>query len=328
MTSAVPLSPFAHAASHGTEVQPSNATQAHTLETLSCLLRYPLLRARDLSVLMGLSLSATAARLAYAQADGLARTLPASLLGAAWRILGAYPCGPGGSRQAVWPSYLVSGSAPSGGPRAAASDSRLPGLLITQSFTLALIAHAPEIASETPLQQITWSWTRTVRLRSLQTDGAPQSGYPSLRCDAAIRLTLRAAVHQSHGKPTELEAAEESDSWTIYRFVILWDSGLSRTYDVRRQLRLLLRIRDTYERQGRFAAFPALLVLAPDAHRATLWQAQALRLATEHWLTHPLLGGALALNETSEQLAVLGPMGTISPSIHTHRAGRGTSMAG
>ena len=94
-----------------------------------------------------------------------------------------------------------------------------------------------------------------------------------------------------------------SDSWTTYRFVILWDSGLSRTYDVRRQLRLLLRIRDSYERQGLLAAFPLMLVLAPDAHRATLWQAQALRLATERWLTHPLLGGALALQEASQHVS-------------------------
>ncbi|MGH2505595.1 MAG: replication-relaxation family protein, partial [Ktedonobacterales bacterium] len=88
--------------------------------------------------------------------------------------------------------------------------------------------------------------------------------------------------------------------------VIVWDSGLSRAYDIRRQLRLFLRTRDTYERRGRLNSFPALLVLAPDTRRAHLWQAQTLRLATERWLTHPLFGGALALEETGRSAAGIG----------------------
>jgi len=89
--------------------------------------------------------------------------------------------------------------------------------------------------------------------------------------------------------------------WTHYQFVMLWDSGLSQVHEIRRQLRLLIRIRESYERRGRLAAFPTLFVLVPDDHRAQLWQAMALRLATERWLTHPLLGGALALNEASRR---------------------------
>ena len=155
MTPSASLSPFVHTASHGTDVPPSSATQARTLETLSCLLRYPLLRARDLSVLMGLSLSATAARLAHAQADGLVRTLPASLLGRSVANLCALT--PAGLEvlarrygPVVWRQARRHQADPEGLLRLIP---RLPGLLITQSFTLALITHAPEIASETTLRQ-------------------------------------------------------------------------------------------------------------------------------------------------------------------------------
>jgi hypothetical protein len=92
-------------------------------------------------------------------------------------------------------------------------------------------------------------------------------------------------------------ASAARDETICYWLVILWDSGLTPTRDIRRQLLSLLRIRDSFERQDRLSSFPSLLVLAPDARRAHVWQAQALRLASERWLTHPILGSALALDD-------------------------------
>lgn len=117
-----------------------------------------------------------------------------------------------------------------------------------------------------PAQRITWSWTRHVRLRSFSTDSDQRIGHSSLRCDVCVRLVVRSFA---------------SSAVIFYGLIILWDSRLSRAADVRRELQSLLRISDSYERQGQLNTFPTLVVMTPDARRAALWQAQMLRLATE-----------------------------------------------
>lgn len=273
-------------------VEEPDATRASTLELLSWLLRHPLLRASDLAVLAGLSVSATATRLAHARANGLVRSVPAPLLGRHVAHLHALtPLGLAALAERdgaiVWERARHC-QADTAGLLQLLAD--LPAVLVTQAFVLALIGHAEEAQCRQPAQRITWSWSRHVRLRSLSTGSEQHSGYPSLRGDASVRLIVRSAVQGPA---------------VSYWLMILWDSGLSRAADVRRELQALLRIRDSHEGQGMLSTFPTLLVLAPDARRATLWQTQALRLATERWLTHPLHGGALALEDNTPLLPLL-----------------------
>ena len=277
---------------HGEESIASDTTHATMLELISWLLRYPLLRASDLATLMGLSASATVARLARARADGLVRSMPASLLGRhVARLHALTPRGLAAlaaqDGAVVWERARHCQADPVGLLQLLAD---LPAMLATQAFVLALIAHAEEALCRQPAQRVTWSWTRHVHLRSLSTDSVQHSGHPSLCCDARVQLVVRSTAPRTV---------------ISYGLIMLWDSGLSRAADVRRDLQTFLRIRDSYERHGMLTAFPTLLVLTPNVRRAALWQAQALRLATERWLTHPLSGGALEPDDNALVLSSL-----------------------
>jgi hypothetical protein len=153
-TRAAPSAPSApstlldHSAGH--EILTSSATADCALETLTWLLRYPLLRSNDLATLMGLSNSAAASRLTRARAEGRVQTIPAPLLGRhEARLYALTPLGL---------DYLANqyGALVWQQARRTLADTsgllnlilNLPGLLVTQSFVLGLIAHAQ--ASNSP----------------------------------------------------------------------------------------------------------------------------------------------------------------------------------
>lgn len=122
------------------------AQTASTPETLSWLLRYPMLRASDLAMLLGLSDSATAARLARAQAGGYVRSFPTSLQGRhVARLHALTPLGLAALAErdgaVVWERARLC-QVDTVGLLQLLAD--LPAVLTTQAFVLALIAHAEE----------------------------------------------------------------------------------------------------------------------------------------------------------------------------------------
>jgi hypothetical protein len=167
-------------------------------------------------------------------------------------------------------------------------------------------AHRPDQARHVirrdAIGRIEWGWTRDHVQRFV---GRSRSG--QLRFDAYVRLTLvpkdgaaAEAGRQGEGDGGRHvgEVAGALDALQVqqrvaYGCFILHDGGWADEHLLLQQLRMLLRCRETFEETLPGGVFPALLVLTSDAHRADRWQALALRLATERWLTHPLHGGVL-----------------------------------
>lgn len=114
----------------------------------------------------------------------------------------------------------------------------------------------------------------------------------TVRFDAALWLELRSDVNNRCSEDS-LQAGNEPRV-TRYELAVLYDGGLAEARDLRHTLLQIAQCRETLAEDGRGRCLPPVLVLTPDARRAALWQALALQLTTERWLTHPLIGGAVA----------------------------------
>ncbi|HZC06249.1 MAG TPA: replication-relaxation family protein, partial [Ktedonobacterales bacterium] len=200
---------------------------------------------------------------------------------------------------------------------------RAPAVVRTQAFVLPLItgaaaalhgvlAHERQGAKH-PILAIEWAWIRDYPLHFVRGSRIGQ-----LRLDAYVRLhvaqiapipatSLPSQVQRSStcasprvgadGTPESHEAtmASAPGSHRWYGCFVLLDDGVADEHLMLRQMRLLLRCRETLADETPKVAFPSLLILTGSAHRAARWQALTLRLASDFWLTHPLLGGVVVV---------------------------------
>lgn len=266
---------------------------AYDGDLLRWLLRFPLQRIADLAAISGLSVPQTYVRIKAYEGEGLVasvRTAGSSHPSArvyyltetgAQRLTAAFG-------QEVWSLARTWGADTNGLIRALPC---LPSLLTTQQFVLALLADAPRmLGTNGHPAHIEWAWDRN----HYEQYCLHANGPASARSRQPIRRTIRFDAH------VRVRASQSLGSQArFYHFFVLHDTGFGDVRLVRHRLRALLRCRDTFEDEWPAGSFPTVLLIVPDVHRARLWQAYALRLASEEWLVHPLRGGIICLPPTT-----------------------------
>lgn len=299
-------------------------------ELLRWLLRFPLQRVADLAAMSGLSIPRTYARLTEYERDGLVTgvhiRMPESLGGRVYHLTDA-----GLRRLAcvfgprIWALAHRWGADDDGLVRAIP---RAEAHVATQQFVLAVLASASTMLGVNGHHaHIEWAWERDheewcqsrVRTSKRILEQAQREQRRRLiRFDAYVRLEVFPA---------------QGGSPSTYAIFTLYDTGFGDVRLIRQRLRMLLRCRDIFEAERPSECFPPLLLLVPDPHRARLWQAYALRLASEEWLVHPLRGGvcvvpALPLRAHASQRSQAGadsPRGMVSSMSASSRR-RGSSL--
>lgn len=292
----------------------SQQPAAHTrsqLDVMKLLVRFPLLSVAELAFALGHSVAWTYAQMRTLRAAGLVeptsapvggpmcatypgRTMEgqmtttvyaATLKGLEWLEAASGP--------AVWRLATETGADSIGLARL---RRRLPAVLAVQSFVFALLRQIQQgtVAlprtdskaerSQSPVQ-LMWDWVRDPVLR-FRWRARPMI----MRFDAAVQLRVRLEMD----KQGDEESLHRAVPGAAYELAVLYDGGLAEARDLRRTLLQLMRCREALAEEGRGRHLPALLILTPDARRAVLWQALALQLTTERWMTHPLIGGAVA----------------------------------
>lgn len=258
--------------------QAEGVTIAHDARLLRWLLRFPLQSAPDLAAMSGLSVPQVYARLKRHELGGMVRSVRVPALGSQCHSGRLYHLTHAGLQaltsafgSRVWSLAHAWGADEAGLLRALP---RISALVMTQRLVLALLTHAARaFGTHAHPVRVEWVWDRDHR-------EAYRRGTRMRTChfDASVLMTV---------VPTEGGPAR------IYPFFVLHDTGFGDVRLIRWKLRELLRCRDTFEEDRLSGSFPPLLLVVPSAHRARLWQAYALRLASEEWLIHPLHGGLI-----------------------------------
>ena len=264
-------------------------------DLLRWLLRFPLLRVEELAFLSGLSRSRAYTRLSLLQDQMLVtRWRTPALAGTGTYLYAPTAHGLGALAATygptIWPLARHWQADERGVQRLLLCA---PALVRTQSFVISLLASASRglcIPAHTPVSaasgqgqaQIEWSWQRDYPLRFTH-----RSHTGRVRLSAYVRWAVKQPGHR----------VPHTTQRQWYGLFILADSEMMDEQYHRRQLRALAQCRDTFLDQSPDGYFPPILILSSDAHRAVRWQALALRLATEQWQIHPLMGAVLSMNE-------------------------------
>lgn len=261
--------------------EPAGSGQVwHDARLLRWLLRFPLQSAPDLAAMSGLSVPQTYACLKRHELGGMVRGVRVPALGPQ-RLSGRlYHLTHAGLRaltsafgSRVWSLAHAWGADEAGLLRALP---RISALVTTQRLVLALLMHATRAfgTHDHPVR-VEWVWERDHREAYRRgTRTRPRICH----FDAYLLMT----VIPAEGGPAR-----------SYPFFVVHDTGFGDVRLIRWRLRELLRCRDAFEEHRLSGSFPPLLLVVPSVHRARLWQAYALRLASEEWLIHPLRGGLI-----------------------------------
>lgn len=290
--------------------QPSAHTRSQ-LDVMMLLVRFPLLSVADLAFALGHSVAWTYGQMRALRAAGLAeptsapvcapmcstysgrniegqmktRVYAATLKGLEW--IEAV------SGSAVWRLATQTGADSVGLARL---RRRLPAVLAVQSFVFALLRQIQQGTVALPRTdskagrsrfptQLMWDWVRDPVLRYRW-----RARSMTMHVDAAVQLQVCLEMD----KQSDEESLHRPTTVAAHELAVLYDGGLAEARDLRRRLLQLMQCREALAEENRGRCLPPLLILTPDARRAALWQALALQLATERWLTHPLIGGAVA----------------------------------
>ena len=312
--------------------QQSTAQTRSYLEILKLLVRFPLLSAPDLAFALGHSVSWAYAQMHTLCAEELVMVAHAPLSAPVGVTGQARAHSTEGGKELFSANQAIRKGAPTAvyaatrtglerleathGPgvwRRAAETSadavglarlmcRLPAVVAVQSFVFALLRQIqmgtdmgtdalllpdPLSGCSQPASRLVWDWTRDPVIQYRW-----RTRPMTVRFDAALWLELRSDVDNRCSEDS-LQKGNEPRV-TMYELAVLYDGGLAEARDLRHTLLQLAQCRETLADDGRGRRLSPVLVLTPDARRAALWQALALQLTTERWLTHPLIGGAVA----------------------------------
>ena len=292
----------------------SQQLAAHTrsqLDVMKLLVRFPLLSVAELAFALGHSVAWTYAQMRALRAAGLVEPTSAPVGGpmcatyprrnmegqmATATVSAATLKGlewlEAASGSAVWRLATQTGADTVGLTRL---RRRLPAVLAVQSFVFALLRQIQQGTVALPRTdskaersrfpaQLMWDWVRDPVLH-YHWRARPMT----VHVDAAVQLRVRLEM----GKQDEEESLHRAVPGAEYALAVLYDGGLAEARDLRRMLLQFMQCREALAEEGRGRCLPPLLILTPDARRAVLWQALALQLTTERWLTHPLIGGAV-----------------------------------
>jgi hypothetical protein len=292
----------------------SQQPMAHTrsqLDIMKLLVRFPLLSVADLAFALGHSVAWTYAQMRALRAAGLVEPTSAPVGGAmcatrprsniegqmTTRVYAATLKGlerlEAASGSAVWRLATETGADSVG---LALLRRRLPAVLAVQSFVFALLRQIqqgtvalprtdPKAERSRSPTQLMWDWVRDPVLRYRW-----RARSMTVRFDAAVQLRVCLEMD----KQGDEENLHRAVPGAAHELAVLYDGGLAEARDLRHTLLQLAQCREALADDGRGRRLPPVLILTPDARRAALWQALALQLTTERWLTHPLLGGAVA----------------------------------
>lgn len=290
--------------------QPAAHTRSY-LDVMKSLVRFPLLSVPDIAFALGHSMAWTYAQMRALRAAGLVEPTSAPVYGS---MCATYPRSDreGQMMTMVYAATLkglewlaaASGSAVWRLATETGADAiglthlrrRLPAILAVQSFVFALLrqiqqgtialppADSKAERSQSPTQ-LMWDWVRDPVVR-FRWRARPMI----MRFDAAVQLRVRLEMD----KQSDAESLHRAVPGAAYELAVLYDGGLTEARDLRRALLQLMQCREALAEEGRGRRLPPVLILTPDTRRAALWQALALHLTTERWLTHPLIGGAVA----------------------------------
>lgn len=296
-----------------------------TDELLRWLLRYPFLSAEDLAAALCYSVAQCYRNMAELRGHGWVEAVTVPALGISRAHL--YHLTSEGvriiaEREGVDPIALARYFR-ADEPHLLALLVRAPALVAVQTLIRATVTQAPvALASEHRPCRVTWSWARDYRLTAVSQE---QVDHPlSVILDAYLILQVAladgAAPRQGcqqagHLSPQPAAAAlvpevvghvlpagsRQHMGW--YGVLVLYDAGLMPERLMARRLRTLLICREAPDRWAHLSAYPAfppLLVLTPDAHRAQRWHLVARSVAASAGLD-PLRGGVLVM--TSQSLA-------------------------
>ncbi len=293
----------------------SQQPAAHTrsqLDVMKLLVRFPLLSVADLAFALGHSVAWTYAQLRAVRTAGLVErtaapvcsslcaTYPGRIMEGQMTTTRVYAATLKGlewleaaSGSAVWRLATVTGPDTVGLARL---QRRLPAVLAVQSFVFALLRQIQQGTVALPRTdskaecsrsriQLMWDWARDPVLRYRW-----RARSMTVRFDAAVQLRMCLEMDEQRDE----DSIHGAMPGAAYELAVLYDGGLAEARDLRRALFQLIQCREALAEESRGRRLPPLLILTPDARRAVLWQALALQLTTERWLTHPLIGGAVA----------------------------------